>query len=248
MPNERLRAALLQRGLSTTALAEKLAVDHKTVERWVSGRIPYRRHRFAIAEQLGVDEVYLWPDALSRDQVAAASSSELIAVYPHRTEVPRDVWGRLFEEAETEIGVLVYSGLWLAEDSGVQRTLAEKARAGVRVRVLLGDAASSEVAERGGEEGIDEAMAAKIRNALAMYRPLRSVEGVEIRFHSTVLYNSIYRADDQVLVNTHLYGLPAAHAPVWHFRKVPGGEVAAAYLESFERVWEVAQPGPEGRR
>jgi transcriptional regulator with XRE-family HTH domain len=246
MPNERLRAALLQRGLSTTGLAEKLAVDHKTVERWVSGRIPYRRHRFAIAEQLGVDEVYLWPDALSRDQVAAASASELVAVYPHRTEVPRDVWGRLFEEAEAEIGVLVYSGLWLAEDSGVQRTLAEKARAGVRVRILLGDPASSEVAERGGEEGIGEAMAAKIRNALAMYRPLRALEGVEIRFHSTVLYNSIYRADDQILVNTHLYGLPAAHAPVWHFRKVPGGEVAAAYLESFERVWDIAQPVPEG--
>ena len=209
MPNERLRAALLQRGLSTTGLAEELAVDHKTVERWVSGRIPYRRHRFAIAEQLGVDEVYLWPDALSRDQVAAASASELIAVYPHRTEVPRDVWGRLFEEAEAEIGVLVYSGLWLAEDSGVQRTLAEKARAGVRVRILLGDPPASEVAERGDEEGIGEAMAAKMRNALAMYRPLRSVEGVEFRFHSTVLYNSIYRADDQVLVNTHLYGLPS---------------------------------------
>jgi transcriptional regulator with XRE-family HTH domain len=248
MPNERLRAALLQRGISTTSLAEKLAVDHKTVERWVSGRTPYRRHRFAIAEQLGVDEVYLWPDALSRDQVAAASASELVAVYPHRTEVPRDVWGRLFEEAETEIGVLVYSGLWLAEDSGVQRTLAEKARAGVRVRLLLGDPASAEVAERGGDEGIGEAMAAKIRNALAMYKPLRSLDGVEIRYHSTVLYNSIYRADDQILVNTHLYGLPAAHAPVWHFRKVPGGEVTAAYLESFERVWEVAQPVPEGRQ
>jgi transcriptional regulator with XRE-family HTH domain len=248
MPNERLRAALLQRGISATSLAEKLAVDHKTVERWVSGRTPYRRHRFAIAEQLGVDEVYLWPEALSRDQVAAASASELVAVYPHRTEVPRDVWGRLFEEAETEIGVLVYSGLWLAEDSGVQRTLAEKARAGVRVRILLGDPASAEVAERGGDEGIGEAMAAKIRNALAMYRPLRSIDGAEIRFHSTVLYNSIYRADDQILVNTHLYGLPAAHAPVWHFRKVPGGEVTSAYLESFERVWEVAQSVPEGRQ
>jgi hypothetical protein len=42
MSNERLRAALLQRGNSTTALAEKLAVDHKIVGRWVSGPIPYR--------------------------------------------------------------------------------------------------------------------------------------------------------------------------------------------------------------
>src|SRR6266496_2137326 len=61
MPNERLRAALLERGLTPTALAEELGVDHKTVERWIGGRVPYRRHRYAIATQLGVDEVYLWP-------------------------------------------------------------------------------------------------------------------------------------------------------------------------------------------
>ncbi len=227
MPNERLRAALLTQGMSATGLAEKLGVDHKTVERWVRGRIPYRRHRYAIAQQLGVDEVYLWPDALTRDQVAVVSHSEIAAVYPHRSEVPRDVWGRLFSEADSEIGVLVYSGLFLAEDSGIQRILAQKARAGVRVRILLGDPDSPEVAERGDDEGVGSAMEAKIRNALAMYRALRDIDGAEVRFHRTVLYNSIYRADDQLLVNTHLYGLPAAHAPVWHFRKVAGGEVTA---------------------
>ncbi|HZC39445.1 MAG TPA: hypothetical protein VE343_02150 [Streptosporangiaceae bacterium] len=112
--------------------------------------------------------------------------------------------------------------------------------------ILLGDPASSEVAVRGEDEGVGDAMAAKIRNALIMYRPLRSIDGVEIRFHRTVLYNSIYRADDQILVNTHLYGVTAAHAPVWHFRKVAGGEVAAAYLDSFERVWDVAEPAGDG--
>jgi transcriptional regulator with XRE-family HTH domain len=242
MPNERLRAALLERGLSTTALASELGVDHKTVERWIGGRVPYRRHRYVIATRLSVDEVYLWPDALPRDQVAAASESEIVSVYPHRSEVPRDIWGRLFAAAEQEIGVLVYSGLFLAEDSGVQRTFAEKASAGVRVRILLGDPASPQVAERGSDEGVDEAMAAKIRNALVLYRKLRQAEGAEFRFHRTVLYNSIYRADDQLLVNTHIYGITAAYAPVWHLRKVAGGELATAYLDSFERVWETAKP------
>src|SRR6266700_6557465 len=133
MPNERLRAALLERGLILTALVEALGVDHKTVERWIGGRVPYRRHRYAIATQLGVDEVYLWPEALPRDQVAAASESEVVTVYPHRSEVPGDTWGRLFATAEREVGVLVYSGLFLAEDPAVQRIFAEKAGAGVRV-------------------------------------------------------------------------------------------------------------------
>lgn len=85
-------------------------------------------------------------------------------------------------------------------------------------------------------------MAAKIRNALALYRPMRSVEGIEFRFHQSVLYNSIYRADDQLLVNAHIQGRTAAHAPVWHLRKLSGGEIADMYLDSFERVWAASHP------
>ncbi len=83
------------------------------------GRVPYRRHRYAVAAQLTVDEAYLWPGALSRDQVTAASEGEVLAIYPHRADVPRDAWQRLFSSAEREIGVLVYSGLFLAEDVGL---------------------------------------------------------------------------------------------------------------------------------
>jgi len=193
-----------------------------------------------------VDEVYLWPDALTRELVGAASESEIVAIYPHRLEVPQDAWGRLFSAAKREIGVLVYVGLFLAEDSGVQDILAEKASAGVRVRVLLGDPDSPEVAERSRDEGLPEdAIPAKVRNALALYRPLRRMDGAEFRLHRTVLYNSIYRADDQLLVNTHVQGIVAARAPLWHLRKIAGGEIAATYLESFERVWETAAPAPE---
>jgi transcriptional regulator with XRE-family HTH domain len=245
MPNERLRAALLEHGLTPATLSEQIGVDHKTVERWISlGRLPYRRHRYAVAARLSVDEAYLWPDALSREQVAAASDSELLAIYPHRSDVPRDTWERLFQAAEREIGVLVYAGLFLAEDAAIQKILADKSRAGVRVRILLGDPSSPQVAARGADEGIEGAIASKIRNVLVLFRALRSVEGVEFRFHQTILYNSIYRGDDQLLVNTHVYGLPAAQAPVWHLRRVAGGEIAGIYLESFERVWDSAMPIP----
>jgi len=246
MPNERLRAALLERGLTPARLGNELGVDQKTVERWISGRQPYRKHRYLVAARLGVDEVYLWPDALSRDQVAVASESEVVTVYPHRSDVPRDAWGRLFQAAEREIGVLVYSGLHLAEDAVVQKALADKARSGVRVRILLGDPDSAQVAERGKDEGVHDMMGARIRNALVLYQALRAIEGVEFRYHSTVLYNSIYLSDDQLLVNTHIYGVPAFRAPVWHLRKVAGGEILSTYLESFERTWATAVPVPEG--
>jgi transcriptional regulator with XRE-family HTH domain len=244
MPNERLRAALLERGITPAAIGGELGVDQKTVERWINGRIPYRRHRYALATRLGVDEVYLWPDALSADVVGAASEAEILAVYPHRQEAPRDAWINLFTAAEQEIAILVYAGLFLVEDGGLQKILADKARAGVRLRVLLGDPASPQVAERGTDEGIDEAVTMKIRNVIILYRPLREIPGAEFRLHRTTLYNSIYRGDDHLLVNSHVQGLPAARAPLWHLRRIAGGQLAAVYLESFERVWETAVPLP----
>ena len=169
------------------------------------------------------------------------SKSEVVAVYPHRSEVPRDVSEHLFSAADGK------SACWCIAGCSCPRTRhpedpQNKAAAGVRVRILLGDPDSEVVAQRGEDEGVGDAQAAKIRNALALYRPLRTVEGVEFRFHRTVLYNSIYRADDQVLVNAHLFGVTAPHAPVWHLRKLPGGELASLYIDSFERVWETATP------
>ncbi|GIH76556.1 helix-turn-helix domain-containing protein [Planobispora longispora] len=243
MANERLRAALLERGTSVAELAEAVRVDPKTVERWITkNRTPYRKHRLAAASFLKMDESYLWPEALTPQQVADASESEIVTVYPHRWAVPRDAWGRLFTQAKREIGVLVYSGIFIAQDTGIMRTFAEKARAGVRVRILLGDPDALEVAQPGADEGVSDGMVAQTRMAQLLYRPLRPVEGIEIRLHHTILYNSIYRGDDQLLVNTHIYGKFATDAPVMHLRKVLGGDMVTTYLESFDDVWDGARP------
>ncbi|SRR6266545_1935018 len=243
MHNERLRVLLLERGIKLEDLAAAIDVDPKTIERWITkSRVPYRANRYAVAAYLGVDEAEIWPHALTSAQVASAAENEVATFYPHRWAVPRDAWQRLFERAEHQIGILVYSGLFLAEDHGVMRVLARKADAGARVRILLGDPESEFVAQRGVDEGIDEAMAAKIRNVLVLFRPMRALAGVELRLHRTVLYNSIYLADDQALVNCHIYGVAASNAPVLHLRKVPGGDMLATYVESFDRVWEKATP------
>lgn len=242
MANDRLRSAMLAQGLTADSLAELVGVDGKTVERWVGGRIPYRKHRYAVASHVRADETYLWPDALVPSQVAGAAESEFVTVYPHRWAVPRDAWSRLFDAAEQEIGVLVYSGLFLADDAGVQSLLRAKAAAGVAVRILLGDPDSSEVLARSEAEGIEDTLPSKIRNVIALYRALRRVDNVELRLHRTPLYNSIYRADDELLVNPHVYGVGASQAPVLHLRRVAGGDMVTTYVESFERVWADARP------
>jgi hypothetical protein len=108
------------------------------------------------------------------------------------------------------------------------------------VRLLLADPDSSQVAERGAEEGIGAAVAARVRNALALFRPLLETEGVEARQHETVLYNSIFRADDEMLINPQVHGIAAAYAPILHLRHLQPGGMFATYADSFERVWAEA--------
>jgi transcriptional regulator with XRE-family HTH domain len=238
--NEPLRRALLRARLREDDVASRLGVDPKTVRRWLTGRIPYASNRAALADLVGMDEADLWPNA-EGPLAVRPRPEELGAIYSHRWSVPREVWTCFFASAEQEIGILAYSALFLAEDAGILHILADKGRAGVTVRIALGDPESPHVAERGEEEGIGDAMPAKIRNALALYSALHEVENVEIRLHRTVLYNSIYRSDDQLLVNQHVYGIPAAHSPVFAFRRAVDGQMANTYLEAFGRVWAGAE-------
>ncbi|WP_428983123.1 hypothetical protein [Phytohabitans maris] len=65
---------------------------------------------------------------------------------------------------------------------------------------------------------------------------------IAIGLHGTTLYNSIYRFDDEMFVNTHVYGYPAAHAPTLHLRRLTGGDLFDQYADSFDRVWSTAKP------
>jgi hypothetical protein len=240
--NKPLRHALANAQLSVHDVAASLAVDPKTVRRWLAGRTPYARHRSNLATLIGTPESDLWP-GLGASQVALTTPApEILTTYPHRWAVPRVTWQRLFESAEREIGILVYAGLFLSEDVGILQTLAGKARTSVAVRILLGDPGSPQIAARGEDEGIGDAISAKIRNALTFYQPLSVIQGIEIRLHQTPLYASIYRADDELLVNPHIYGIPAAQSPVLHVRKVEDGDMVSTYLDSFEHVWANAVP------
>ena len=235
--NLALRRALADSRLRDVDIASTLQVDPKTVQRWLDGRLPQPRHRWALADLVGRHEYDLWPQLAG----VAPIDPELLATYPYRAAVRRETWLGLFSSAREQIGVLVYSGLFLAEDVELRRILARKAADGVRVRLLLGDPESEHVAVRGAEEGIRDSMAAKVRNALVLLEPLTGAAGVELRLHDTVLYNSVYRADDEVLVNPHVYGLAAAHAPVLHLRRRDDGHLVETYLASFERVWAAAK-------
>lgn len=243
MPNIRLRDGMLKRGLTPTHVAEQIGVDPKTVERWITqDRLPYPRHRYAIAALLRESESYLWPNALPTERAKAVAKSEIVQIYPRRSTVPNDLWQKLLDQATSQIGILAYAGLFLPEQNPRWiSTLRKKANDGAQVQILLGNPQGKRIAERGADEGIGDAMSGKVHNVLAFYKDLRGARNVGVYYHDTTLYNSIYRFDDEMLVNTHLYGTPAAYAPVLHLRRLGGGEIFDNYTASFNRVFGHAE-------
>ncbi|MFF8728868.1 XRE family transcriptional regulator [Streptomyces sp. NPDC015171] len=229
--------------MTVQGLAEAIAVNPKTVERWITqGKVPYRRHQYATAAVLKIDVTTLWDDSRTADSAADLTKAEIAAVYPHRHTVPPGLWRELYGRAKQNLDVLVYSGLFLAEDPLFHGLVKAKAEAGAQVRILLGDPGCAAVRQRGIDEG-HQIMDGKIRNALLLYRPLmRTHPDVGFRLHDSTLYNSIYRADDEMLVNPHVYGIGAFMAPVLHLRRLPGGGLFETYANSIDHTWENARP------
>ncbi|MFJ9174955.1 multiprotein-bridging factor 1 family protein [Streptomyces sp. NPDC102360] len=246
--NERLRTAITERGLTFEALAEACSVDPKTVGRWVAGRVPHRRHRWAAANCLAVEETHLWPEqraASSTPEHVPSPPSEIVETYTNRASVPRDLWLSLLRDATQQIDVLVFSGTFFAQTNPrIARMLRERAEAGARIRLCFGDPDGTAAVTRGHEEGIGDTLAAKIRASLTYYRELPGVPGCEMRLHDTTLYNSLFRYDDHLLVNPHIWGQPASANPILRLRNSTTSEWFEPYTASFDAVWATARPWP----
>ena len=246
MPNERLRAALLEHGLTPAALSEQIGVDYKTVERWISlGRVPYRRHRYAVAARLAVDEAYLWPDALSREQVTEASNSEVVAIYPHRSDVPHEVWEQLFSAANRRSGYSSTPGSSWPKRPPCRRSSPPRPAPGcgcgscsvTRTARRWPSGAPMRAWGRAWPPGCVTRWCSSGRCAPPAARSSGST-GPPCTTRSSA-------ATIKCWSMTHVYGLAGAYAPAWHLRRVAGGEIVSTYLDSFEKVWETAIPVPE---
>lgn len=246
MQNERLRAVMASGGWTQAALASATGVDPKSVERWVNlGRTPRRATALLAAETLGEDVHALWP-ALRQARAARAVSPELVALYDQRADLPVSLFVDLLAAARERIDVLVYAAVFLHEAyPRLNDLLRERAADGCAVRIAVGDADCENVLQRGQEEKFGHGIESRCRLALMHYRPLAGFSGIELRTHGTTLYNSLYRADDEVLVNAHVWGVNAYGAPVWHLRRHETGDMFDTYADSFDAVWETARPVEE---
>jgi len=223
------------------AVARALEVDPKTVQRWLAGRTPRPRHRWALADLVNTNDESLWPGANLKTANSTSPTSEIVSAYAHRADVPRSLWSSLLHRAYRQVDLLAYAMLFLPEQHPeLIDLLAVKAADGCRIRVLLGDPESMQVAELDREEGFDGAFLGRVRSSLFLFRELPALDSIGLRLHCAPLYSSIYRFDDDMLVNPHLYGNHAYKSPVYHFRRLATNGIFDNYAKSVDRLWEAA--------
>jgi hypothetical protein len=230
------RAQLTERDLAT-----HLLVDPKTVQRWLDGRLPYPKYRGELSRLLGTEEADLWPE-LRALRAARSRPAELTAVYPRRRLILQEEWLRFFASAQREVNIVAYSAGFLLRDARLRQILVDKGSSGVRVAVAVGDPTLLDLSRTGAEEDASEDLSERIAEVVDLLRTLAGAGRLELRLHDALLYNSLYRVDGEALVNQHLYGIPAADAPVYHLHQLEQeGEMFEFYLRSFDRIWEDAR-------
>jgi transcriptional regulator with XRE-family HTH domain len=169
--NERLRVAMTAKGIEIETLARAVGVDPKTVQRWLTGRVPHPRHRWRTCDLLCQSERDLWPD-VGLGAPGAPHTSEIVAAYAHRADAPSQLWDGLLDRVSTNVDLLGYAMLFYPEQHPhLARVLEAKCAAGLRVRIALADPDSAEVKARDALEGLGGTLPARIRSTVSHLEP-----------------------------------------------------------------------------
>lgn len=250
IPNDRLTQRLHAKGLSPQRFATAVGVDIKTVRRWLAN-IDYNvreDNARRAAKLLACTPHDLWPNQYPAPSASALATTSpggpfTATLYASRTQLPITAWQQHFAGATTGIDILVLAATFLFDTlDGFLDTLLDAAARGVAVRFLVGDPDTASMILRGKEEGIGEAVIARCRTSVELLAPHAGTPGLDIRTHDTTLYTSIFRVDDAMIVNFHIYGSPGRNNPVLALSRHHEPRLWATLEQAFTQVWDHATP------
>lgn len=237
-----LRAITSHTGIEPEQLADTVGVDIKTVERWLTGRIPYARHRRAVARALNSTEHELWPDTATAPPTAPpepqpdpeTDAGDVVSSHARADDpgVPDPV--AVITRAEHRIELLGDLLTDLFSRPGLTELLDAKAAAGCQIRLFLLDpefVRQTVLAER--PPNLPEPPYWKNPAVLGSLHAQRAHGYIDDLLHHPTVQgyhhpliggNAIIRADDRMLVYLALPWCGATHYPVLHLhRRGPDG-------------------------
>ncbi|GAC1441345.1 MAG: DUF5919 domain-containing protein [Mycobacteriales bacterium] len=245
--NDYLERSMRSAGLTPKALAAKAGTVEKTVRRWLRGQTtPYLTNQYAIAAALNVDREALWPDSPDAQSPLDAPDTDLVTLYPGRSDVPPDLWTEL-AAARGDIELLSNDLNWFTDAHPAHvEALILRAHSGGRVNLALLD-----------PDGIDTTSSTDaLEDAALSRRSLRQFDAllhVDRAVHSQIRLHpgsrlTILRFADDMLVQPVLDGVPAALAPVLHLRRATEAGAFNRYLAHLQHVWAHASLVPKHHR
>jgi transcriptional regulator with XRE-family HTH domain len=240
VPNDALRSALAEARMSTRDFASKVGVDEKTAGRWLAGRVPHPKHRWAAADALGVEEAMIWPD-IAKSAIKTGHDREIVTVYPYRSAVPKSLWRDLISSAQQQLTFAAYTSyfLWLDVLPNLRTTLRRKVQAGAKVRFLLGDPQSPVTRQREEIEGVPLTVTDRINVTLDQLARLREeAPDVQARYSDRHISMSVFVFDNDALVCTHLADLLGGDSPTFHIRRRGDDGLYDRYTAHVEYLWD----------
>jgi transcriptional regulator with XRE-family HTH domain len=272
-----LRTQRELRGWSGSDLARQLKINQTRVSAYERGQyeVPNEvAERLAIVLNLPIIDVRrnlgLWvpsetdladlqyrpdPATLSDDVLISElirrstqrSDREIVDVYPHRSQVPKELWNRLFTSSRQEIALGGYTNYFFwTEIPGFSKLLREKANDGVRVRILIGDPDNEVTHKREDIEHAALALTTRIRITLDELRNIGEVEGLEARLSETNaeahVSRSVFRFDNEALVCEHIAERLGHGSLTFHLRRIQEDGPFDQYIAHFEHLWSGARP------
>jgi DNA-binding transcriptional regulator YdaS (Cro superfamily) len=218
MANDRLKNSLRKAGLTAEQFAEIIAVDPKTVQRWVAGRTPYPKHRTTISRALDVPEHDLWPDVVPPPPATTTTHEQpavgdLTGAWGQRSHPDAPRPDALMTEPVERIDLLDGDGTQLAARDLID-ALRDRAFDGCDIR-LLTTAPSQQLATLIGQDGI------------------------ELRIATTPSTLALLRADESMLVTFPLAG--AGDPMLLQLRRLTDAGAFERLVDHFEALWQQAK-------
>src|SRR5262245_18803900 len=243
--NQPLRDAMAAARLDIEGVAAELGVDPKTVQRWLAGRTPRPRHRWALASLLHAQDEALWPGASASLTGAAArpygADAEVSRVFASQADAEDEI--RLLASNASEIDLRILRGLGLIALNGSLLRPAVVAARQVRLRVLLLDPDTEAAKRRADEIGEPlEVFTAGSHLVQARLRELDQRPGVdlEIRTYQEMPVWRTIRIDETILVSSFDQEWEGRESPM--LMPTPGGMLHRGFRRGFEVAWQAAQP------
>lgn len=244
MTNEQLRQALREAGLEADDLALRAEVDVKTVRRWLSGRTPRARYRRRVADALGVSEQLLWPGEVPDHEQNEDTRVEAFELLP-AGDAPD--WRDLLADARERVEMLDLTlGDVLSDGDG--QLLADAARRGCRVRVLISnpDSVHLAIAEQDVGRHVHlagmQVSARELNRIVDLLSPHAERGEVELRSFVDACAYRVLVFDDQALIRLRLSGVEADAMPVLCLTRDGVGGMFESFTQHFQAVWQRSEP------